>query len=219
MTGVDRSDADDLRAIPGRWVLFLLIVLMCGVEAAIWALGLWLGGPGATRGLVLEYLAFWPGLLGNWRPNYPLQPYAMFVTYGFVHGSLLHLAVNMIALWSVGLSCLQRVGPAKFAVIYAVSLVGGAAAFGVLAADLTPMVGASGALFGLVGAILAWEYVDRAADAMPLWPVLRAIAILVALNVVLWWAMNGLLAWQTHLGGFLAGWLAALLLDRREGPR
>ena len=146
----------------------------------------------------------------------------MFVTYGFVHGGLLHLAVNMITLWSVGLRCLQRMGPAKFAVLYTLSLLGGAAAFGVLAADLTPMVGASGALFGLIGAILAWEYVDRTADAMPLWPVLRAIAILVALNLVLWWAMNGLLAWQTHLGGFIvpgAAMMQDALTSRTAGIR
>jgi len=36
---------------------------------------------------------------------------------------------------------------------------------------------------------------------------------LIVLNLVLWWAMDGLLAWQTHLGGFIIGWVVALMID------
>ena len=78
-----------------------------------------------------------------------------------------------------------------------------------------PMVGASGALFGLAGAWLAWEYVDRFTARIALWPVARVIGMLIALNVVLFYSMNGQLAWQTHLGGFLMGWVAAMLIDPR----
>jgi membrane associated rhomboid family serine protease len=35
------------------------------------------------------------------------------------------------------------------------------------------------------------------------------------LNIVLWWAMDGQLAWETHLGGFITGWIAAMLIDPR----
>ncbi|MDC1399675.1 rhomboid family intramembrane serine protease [Yoonia sp.] len=77
------------------------------------------------------------------------------------------------------------------------------------------MVGASGALFGLIGGLLAWTYVDRFTYNEGLWPIARAVLILVALNLVLWWAMDGQLAWQTHLGGFIAGWVVALLIDPR----
>ena len=67
------------------------------------------------------------------------------------------------------------------------------------------MVGASGALFGRAGALISWDYVDRFTIRVGLWPVLRAVLFLVGLNIALWWAMKGQLAWETHLGGFLGG--------------
>jgi membrane associated rhomboid family serine protease len=79
------------------------------------------------------------------------------------------------------------------------------------------MVGASGALFGLVGALVAWDTAERRALRLTLRPVLRILVILAAMNLVLWWAMNGQLAWQTHLGGFLAGAAAAAILGEDFG--
>jgi membrane associated rhomboid family serine protease len=66
-----------------------------------------------------------------------------------------------------------------------------------------------------VGGVLAGNYIDRFITTRRLWPVWRAIGLLIALNLVMWWAMDGLLAWQTHLGGFLAGWVAAVMIDPR----
>jgi rhomboid protease GluP len=171
--------------------------------------------PARLRQLAYDYGGFWPGLLGDWIPNYPAQPYLMFFTYGFLHGGLAHLTVNMITLWSLGRAVLARVGAGGFALLYASSILGGAAGFAVFAPDLRPMVGASGALFGLAGGILAWAYIDRYTYREGLWPVAQAVLLLVALNVVLFWAMGGQLAWQTHLGGFVTGWVVALLIDPR----
>ena len=80
------------------------------------------------------------------------------------------------------------------------------------------MVGASGALFGLIGSVLAWRYVDLFTENQTLWPVAQAVGGLVLLNLVMWWAMSGQLAWQTHLGGFVVGWITALLVDPRPQP-
>jgi rhomboid protease GluP len=160
------------------------------------------------------YGGFWPGLLDNWRPNYPGQPVTMFLTYSVLHGGLLHLVVNMITLLSLGAAVSDRGGLPRYAAIYVASVLGGAALFALLAPGLRPMVGASGALFGLVGALTAWETVERRALRLTLRPVLKVVAFLVAMNLVLWWAMDGLLAWETHLGGFLAGAAAALLLGQ-----
>lgn len=192
-----------------------MIAFFCLIEAALSLAALNAVGPPRLRQLAYEYGGFWPGLLDGWQPNYAAQPYVMFFTYGFLHGGLIHLAANMATLWHVGRAVLDRVGPGGFALLYAGACLGGGAGFALLAPDLRPMVGASGALFGLVGGLLAWAYVDRYTYREHLWPVARAVLLLVGLNLVFWWAMNGQLAWQAHLGGFLAGWVLALLIDPR----
>lgn len=176
-------------------------------------LGLW-GGTG-WRGLAYGWFGFWPGLLYDWRPNYRLQPVAMFVTYGFLHVGVLHLVVNMATLWSLGRAVIDRSGQGAFIWLYALSLLGGAVGFGLLTNTTIPMVGASGALFGLMGGVMVWAVIDRRHEGLTLWPVGRAVIGLVVLNGVLWFVAGGQLAWQTHLGGCLAGAATALFLDWR----
>lgn len=197
----------------GLWGLILLGGVLILIEVAVLVGPLVLSPSYHLRRLVIENAGFWPGLLYDWVPNYAGQPLAMFLTYGFLHAGPIHLLVNLITLWSLGRGVIGRTGIAKFFALYLASLVGGAAVYAVLATGAQPMVGASGALFGLAGAVLAWEYLDRFSGALSLWPVGRAVVLLLVLNVVLWWAMDGVLAWQTHLGGFIAGWLMAMLLD------
>ncbi|TCM78985.1 rhomboid family intramembrane serine protease [Rhodovulum steppense] len=203
----------------GSLLLFGLILACSGIELALWLADKGLIEPPRLRQIAYDYGGFWPGLLKGWKPNYPAQPYAMFLTYGFLHGGLAHLVVNMITLWSLGRAVLDRVGASGFVLLYTGSILGGAAGFALLASGLRPMVGASGALFGLVGGILAWAYVDRFTHRERLWPVARVVLLLVGLNVVLWWAMHGQLAWETHLGGFVVGWVLALLIDPRPVER
>jgi membrane associated rhomboid family serine protease len=200
---------------PGVIALVVLIVLCCLVEAGLQLADHGVIGPPRLRSVAYEYGGFWPGLLGSWLPNYPSQPYVMFLTYGFLHGGLMHLGVNMITLWSLGRGVLDRVGVRGFALLYIAALVGGAAGFAFLTSTLAPMVGASGALFGLAGGLLAWGYIDRFTLREALWPVARAVGLLLALNAVMWWALDGQLAWETHLGGFVSGWFAATLIDPR----
>lgn len=198
-----------------RGLLFGLIGICALIEVILSCGDFGILGSPRLRAIAYEFGGFWPGLLRNWQPNFALQPYAMFVSYAFLHGGLIHLIVNMATLWSLGKSVLDRVGPVGFTLLYLLSTLGGAVVFGVLASDLRPMVGASGALFGLAGGVLAWAYVDRFTFREGLWPVAQAALLLLVLNVVMWWAMDGQLAWQTHLGGFIAGWIAALLIDPR----
>ncbi|SIO59787.1 Rhomboid family protein [Rhodovulum sp. ES.010] len=202
----------------GRLLLYGLILVCGAIELTLSLADAGAVLPPRLRTVAYDYGGFWPGLLDDWKPNYSAQPYAMFFTYGFLHGGLAHLGVNMVTLWSLGRAVLDRVGAGGFALLYGGSILGGAAGFALLAPDLRPMVGASGALFGLAGGILAWLYVDRYTYREGLWPVIRAVLLLAALNVVLWWAMDGQLAWQTHLGGFVAGWVLALLIDPRPEP-
>ncbi len=204
--------------VPSIAVLIVLIAACVLIE-----LCLTLGDAGAfgiprLRAWAYENGGFWPGLLEDWKPNYPNQPILMFVSYGFLHSGPAHLIMNMVGLYFLGRAVIERVGPWRLCLLYALALVGGAGGFGLLADSLRPMVGASGALFGLAGALLAWNYVDRFAFDKRLWPVARVVIVLVAINVVQWWAMNGQLAWEAHLGGFVSGWVVALLLDPRSQP-
>ncbi len=195
--------------------VIVLIVLCSSVEILlqIGDLG-WLGIP-RFRQSVYEYAGFWPGLLSNWRPNFPGQPWVMFLSYGFLHAGFWHLALNMVTLWSLSGVVIDRVGGFRYLVIYAVAILGGGAGYAMLSESYRPMVGASGALFGLAGAILAWDYLDRFVLRDRLWPVARAALLLIALNIALYYAMGGILAWEAHLGGFLAGWVMAMLIDPR----
>ena len=170
------------------------------------------------RGLAYQNGGFWPGLLHDWRPNFALQPVTMFVSYAFLHAGILHLAVNMITLWSVGLAIIDRIGQRWFLIIYMLSILGGAIAFGLLSKASSPMVGASGALFGLVGAWLVWEARERRAAGETQWPMLWSVIWLTALNVALWWLTNGQLAWETHLGGALFGAITAAFARPKLAP-
>ena len=199
----------------GRKVLLALIGICVVIEGVLQLGDLGLVGIPRFRSLVYENAGFWSGLLDHWAANYPLQPWLMFFTYGFLHAGLLHLALNMVTLYSLGTPVIERVNGKGFAIIYAASLLGGAAGFALLSSNFRPMVGASGALFGLAGALLAWDYVDRFTLQERLWPVARAVLLLAGLNVALYFVMDRLLAWEAHLGGFIAGWIMALLIDPR----
>ena len=205
------TDARPLWRQPVLIAIFLLCLLpelvLAGADWGLWGNPRW-------RLWAIRSAGFWAGLLHGWQPNYAAQPWAMFVTYGFLHAGTVHFAVNMLTLFSLGGPLAERLGPMRFVVLYTLSDIGGAAGYALLSSHLQPMVGASGALFGLAGAVVALGWRTIRASGGSLWPVGRAVAGLAALNLVLWWAMNGQLAWETHLGGFIAGWIAALWLDR-----
>lgn len=202
-------------ASPGRSAIVVLVVLCVVIEVMLQLGDAGLLGGSRFRSVVYEYAGFWSGLLDDWGPNYVIQPWLMFVTYGFLHAGLMHLILNMITLVSLALPIAERVGSKSLVLLYCASILGGGLGFALLSDSFRPMVGASGALFGLAGAILAWEYVDRFTLQERLWPVARAILLLALLNVALYYAMDRLLAWEAHLGGFIMGWIMALLIDPR----
>lgn len=203
-----------LSAVP---VTVLVLVVLCALPEIVVSgadFGLW--GGTQWRGLAYGWGGFWPGLLHDWRPNYSGQALVMFASYGFLHGGPVHLVVNMISLVSLGRAVVDRAGQGRFLMIYGAALLGGGLGFGVLANTVQPMVGASGALFGLAGALVASGLRDRLQLGETLWPVARVLIWLVALNLILWVATSGSLAWQTHLGGFLAGAALAWALEAWE---
>ena len=196
----------------GTRAMVVLVVSCVAIELALQAADLGLIDMPRLRSLAYENGAFWPGLMRDWQPNYPAQPWLMYLTHGFLHGGLVHLALNMVTLWSLGNAVLERVGPGRFLLIYFASMIGGGAVFALLSTSAQPMVGASGALFGLAGALLAWLWEDQPTLRLALRFAGRAVLFLLMFNVALHFIMGGQLAWQTHLGGFLAGWVLGVAL-------
>lgn len=197
----------------GLFVTCLLPELvLSGADLRLWGQPFW-------RMLAVQNFGFWPGLLDNWRPNYRVQPATMFLTYCLLHAGIVHFTVNMMTLFSLGRSLLGRFGGGAFLALYLMSAIGGSIGFALLSSQILPMVGASGALFGLAGAHVGVHHRDRLAAHDSQGPVVRAVLGLVALNLVLWWAMDGQLAWETHLGGFVTGWAMAIWLERRAEAR
>lgn len=197
---------------PGIWLLLGLSVIpelvLTGSDMGVWGGTYW-------RPAAYQYGGFWAGLLDDWQPNYPLQPALMFVTYGFLHAGLWHLALNMLALVSLAPQLAAQLGERHVLGLYALAQLCGALGFALLGPVDAPMIGASGALFGLAGAYLADRHARHVRMGRSPWPVYRVLLWLVVLNVVFWWALEGQLAWETHLGGFIAGWLYARLVGKR----
>lgn len=160
------------------------------------------------------------------------------LTYSFLHGSTMHLAINMIWLAAFGSPLANRIGSGRFLLFWA---------FTALAAVLfhfffhpfeaIPVVGASGAISGMMGAAARFAFqIDRRSrrpgfigPVLPIAVVFRSRTTVTFLAT--WFAINlavGLasgaggspsIAWEAHLGGFVAGFLAIRHFDpasRRE---
>lgn len=196
-----------------------LVMVNVGIELVLTAADYGLIGTQRWRSIAYQNGAFWAGLLHDWRPNFPAQPWTMFLSYSVLHSGPVHMIGNMLVLWVVGRILRLRLGVKGFFFVYLVSALGGALLFGVLTNSPQPMVGASGALFGLVGTWQYWRWSGRRRARRSLRPVIQTLVVLAALNAIVWVLQGGLLAWETHLGGFIAGWLAAALIEwKRGGP-
>ncbi|MBK1784526.1 rhomboid family intramembrane serine protease [Prauserella cavernicola] len=125
------------------------------------------------------------------------------VTSGFLHYGLLHIAMNMLALWVLGRDLEILLGRVRFLAVYFVSLLGGATAVFVFGEANTPTAGASGAIYGLMGGILI------AVLRLRLNPT-SAIGIIV-LNIVLSVSIPGI-SLLGHLGGLVVGALAMIAM-------
>ena len=190
----------------------VLLVLICLPELVIWAADMGWVGSRLWRPLSVQNGAFWPGLLDNWRPNYAAQPWTMFLTYSVLHIGPVHMLGNALALLWLGPQVIAHMGRGGFWLVWGVSAIVGGASFALLSGGTTPMVGASGCVFGLLGAAVAHQYLRPGRLGM----VLAILGSLVALHLVTLVVEDGLLAWQPHLGGYLAGTLLALCRPSRQ---
>lgn len=188
-------------------------------------------------------LAFVPARfvgLTNDIPGGDIATVTSFLTHALVHGDALHLTINCAWLLAFGSAVARRVGAIRFLGLFAGSAVAGALLYLAMNGDaktLAIMVGASGAISGLVGGAFRFLFSAMAADdpdgigaaatwvpAMPLAAMVRdrqsciAVAAWMVINLV--FALTGPLfgwasaiAWEAHLGGFLFGLLAFSAFD------
>lgn len=168
------------------------------------------------RTRVLDAGAFWTGLLRGGQPLYALQPVTMFLSHALLHGSLLHMAMNMAVLLALGRFTADRYGEGTVLPVFCVGAVAGGAAFGLLSSGPAPMVGASGAVFAFLGVWTAWDYRRYREAGLSPGPVWRRVVVLIGINVVMYVGLGGMLAWQAHLGGFLAGLGCGFWLENRH---
>jgi len=131
--------------------------------------------------------------------------YWRLVTSGFLHYGPLHLLLNMYALYILGGLLEPAIGKLRFALVYFVSLLAGS--FGAIL--LTPFgdtAGASGAVFGLMGAALIVMR-SRGID-----PMSTGLPLILGLNLVITFTFAGFISVGGHLGGLAGGFLVGLVL-------
>ena len=144
-----------------------------------------------------------------WGPLVHHGDWWRLITAMFLHASIVHIAFNMLALWWIGAPVEQYLGRTRFVGLYLVAGLAGSA--GALVASPTiPVVGASGAIFGILGAmlILEWQATGRLGG--------NALTLIV-INLVIGFAYNGAggnISIGGHVGGLIGGILATLAFAR-----
>ena len=169
-----------------------------GVTIFFYLLGMIPGFGDALRGMLVFYL-----------PLTYTQPWRL-VTVTLVHQGIWHVALNMLALWALGRSLEPLLGRWRFLALYLLSALGGS----VLTALLAPtavVAGASGAVWGLLGAMFV---IGRHLGAN-----VTAIAVILGLNLVITFLPGSNIAWQAHIGGGLVGALIGFIFARTRAVR
>ncbi|HEX4323667.1 MAG TPA: rhomboid family intramembrane serine protease [Gaiellaceae bacterium] len=143
-------------------------------------------------------------------PFVPHEGWYRLVTAMFLHENLLHIAFNMYALFVIGRVVEQYLGTVRYIGLYFVSGLAGSAG-ALLQTPLTPVLGASGAIFGILGAmmILEWQVTGRLAGQA---------AALVVINLGLSFVIPGI-SWGGHVGGLIGGMLVMLAYAHWRGGR
>lgn len=188
--------------------------------------------PDALSGWLTVALSFIPARYDGFADSIPggvVASVTSFLTYAAVHGDFMHLAINSAWLLAFGGVVANRTGPLRFFLFFAVCSIAGAAAFLIFNPGLmAPMVGASGAVSGLMGATMRFLFSALDTDGLralrenpervPIMPLSRALtdrrvllvtgAFLLA-NILAVLGLGGVaaggIAWQAHLGGYFTG--------------
>ncbi|HEX6372493.1 MAG TPA: rhomboid family intramembrane serine protease [Longimicrobium sp.] len=139
------------------------------------------------------------------------------VTYMFLHGDLMHLLFNMLALYFFGPRVEERILSRPFAILYFLSGITGALLSAIFSPG-SPIIGASGGVFGVMLAF-AWFWPDEKIFIWGVLPVPARVLVIVTTLVALWSGFGGVgggIAHFGHLGGYLGAFLYLRWLDRKR---
>jgi membrane associated rhomboid family serine protease len=220
------SDDNPLRAIRFQWVTVGLIV--ANVAVFIWQSGS-LGESAAASFALIPNELFQVKIFGG-SAHGPLdaldvpESYTL-LTYMFLHGDIFHLASNMLFLWVFGDNVEDALGHIKYLVFYVVcGIAAGLVHAYMLPESKLPLIGASGAVAGVIGAylvlhprVLVWVLAFRfiplkipAAWVLGVWVATQLVMVLVnQSDQVAWWA---------HIGGVVTGAILVVFMRRPEVP-
>jgi len=216
-------DANSLKRIKLQYVTLgliaanVIVFLMTGLgaeqvsNAAVYGLGY-------IPSVVFDVAELQPGMV--------IVPEKLtYLTYSFLHGDIFHLGGNMLFLWVFGDNVEDALGHVKFLIFYLACAAAGAALHGVLAPDSqVPLIGASGAIAGVVTAYLILHPRVKiwilAFGRIPLRiPAYITLALWIAFQFVMF-AAGGedQISWACHIGGIIAGAVLVLILRNRNVP-
>lgn len=201
-------------------------VVTIGIIVIATAVYLWeLFSASGMRQIAFSYGAI-PSNLLSWEKSQPVHPAVTIFSSMFLHGGLLHLGGNMLYLWIFGDNIEDRLGHVRFLFFYLLAGVAAAYANTLASPDSgIPMIGASGAVSGVLGAYILlfpharvhtllffgffWTVVKvPALIIIGFWIVLQLINGIVSKGLMV---QDGGIAWFAHIGGFLFGLLAIRL--------
>ncbi len=214
-------DTNRLRRIRRQYVTFGLIALNVAVYLATVV-----AGDVFTNAAMLG-LGFIPSVVyhtAELAPQYVVIPEDLsYVTYSFLHADLVHLGGNMLFLWVFGDNVEDALGHLRYLLFYLACAVGGAIVHGLVAPDSqAPLIGASGAIAGIVTAYLilyprvkVWIL---AFARIPLRiPAYMVLALWIATQFILFLAGGeDQVSWACHVGGIVTGAVLVLVLRRRD---
>jgi len=174
--------------------------------------------PGDSRNIVYSYGAI-PSFLLSFREVQPIHPFATIFTSMFMHGNLLHIGTNMLFLWIFGNNIEDKLGYVKFIIFYLMCGITAAYSHALTSpGSMTPMIGASGAVSGILGAYILLFPRARVHTLIFLGFFIQVVRLPAVLVIGFWIVIqfiNGMIsqgsatqggvAWFAHIGGFVIG--------------
>ena len=196
-----------------RTSLFILVIT--AIEISLLVLG-----PSYKQSAIF-YFSFAPlDLTRPYNEVFFFQKYLMFISYGFIHSNVIHLLINVIALFLLG-KILRSLGKDNLTfLILFLSILGGATFYYLFKPNSpVPLIGANCASFGLLAFVLSEELIKRLRRKRSVTQMVYVLLIFIFAHILYFYAFSAIMPvsiiWQGHLGAFLVGAAVALVSQKK----